>query len=522
MSRIDLIVKYQGDIDDLKEYGIEVVKLIGGFAIVCIDDQYYDRDMAIIKNHSSIVYVDEPDEMYYSIINSIRTSCISPVAFQYGTYGQGIFIAIIDSGIDYTSQLFKNSDGTTRIACIWDMTDDSGTSPIGYNRGTLYTKKDIDEAIQKGVSLGTKDISKHGTAVASICCGNFSANTSNNTGIATKASIIAVKLGNESGDKMPNTATLMMAVDFAIRISLGEYEEINRRKNAPIVVNISFGNNYGSHDGTSMMDLYLNGLLGVGRNTIVVGAGNEGDSDCHYRGVVFNNQTLEVLVTSKNIEKGYIDLYKDYGDDVDIEVERPNGNTYIVPKNGNTNPFTMAERYRIELKETLSEGLYTIRIKGINVKKGIIDMWIPNNLRDLGVGFIGSDAYVTLTEPGCAYSVITVGAYDAYKRSYASFSGRGYLRNADIVKPELVAPGVNIGTNINGENVLVTGTSFATPIVSGACALLMEWGIEQGNDLNMYGLKVKSSLIKNCVKIGELSVPNELVGYGALCLKIDV
>ena len=46
--------------------------------------------------------------------------------------GNGILIGFMDSGIDYTNSVFRNLDGSTRIAAIWDQTVQSGTPPRDF------------------------------------------------------------------------------------------------------------------------------------------------------------------------------------------------------------------------------------------------------------------------------------------------------------------------------------------------------------------------------------------------------
>ena len=73
-------------------------------------------------------------------------------------------------------------------------------------------------------------------------------------------------------------------------------------------------------------------------------------------------------------------------------------------------------------------------------------------------------------------------------------------------KPDLAAPGVGImAPDRDGGYSPVTGTSFAAPLVTGAAALLMEWGIVRENDPYLYGEKVKAYLRK-----GARRLPSEL------------
>lgn len=138
-----------------------------------------------------------------------------------------------------------------------------------------------------------------------------------------------------------------------------------------------------------------------------------------------------------------------------------------------------------------------------------------------GTRFYFQTPDATLTIPAAASRVISVGAYNSRTQSYAEFSGRGFLQMAGGAKPDLVAPGVNIRTaQVGGDYTTVTGTSFATPFVTGAAALMMEWGIVRGNDPYLYGEKVKAYLRRGARPLPGFDVyPNAQVGYGALCLR---
>lgn len=154
---------------------------------------------------------------------------------------------------------------------------------------------------------------------------------------------------------------------------------------------------------------------------------------------------------------------------------------------------------------------------------GHYEMWIP------GEGTLESGNRISQTskqhdtyKSGNCEAAITVGAYDSLTFSYADFSGRGPLtgESASAVKPDLVAPGVNVSTiSVGGSVMQFSGTSFSTPFVTGSAALLMEWGIVRENDIYLYGEKVKAYLRRGAKPMpGFEEYPNEAVGYGRLCL----
>ena len=156
-------------------------------------------------------------------------------------------------------------------------------------------------------------------------------------------------------------------------------------------------------------------------------------------------------------------------------------------------------------------------------------MYLPSEAaRSAGTRFVSSTPEVTLTIPSTATRAIAVGAYNSVYNAYADFSGRGYAaqgvglaeREIGSVRPTLVAPGVSLqAVTPGGTYQYVSGTSFATPVVAGSAALLMEWGIVREQDIFMYGEKVKASLIRGARRFPTPSQwPNEMYGWGALCL----
>lgn len=181
----------------------------------------------------------------------------------------------------------------------------------------------------------------------------------------------------------------------------------------------------------------------------------------------------------------------------------------------------------IPVETYINAGIWVFQLEPVLLITGEYQLYLPGQaVRSADTRFFAPTPELTLTVPSTAGKLITVGAiYGAYD-AYADFSGRGVRGEEELpgfpnTKPDLAAPGVNIvAARAGGGYEAYTGTSFSAPLVTGAAALMMEWGIVRGNDPYMYGEKLKAHLRRGARSVrGETRYPNERTGYGALCLE---
>lgn len=572
----ELIVKYNGDIERLQSNVIQVERLIAGYAIVTLPETLIETFTGL----EEVEYVEKPKRLYFSTFAGKQASCIFQVTEREPFLsGEGVLIAVIDSGIDYMSPEFRDMQGNTRIQFLWDQTlmpeqVNSGvaealpairqlneslaeeieglgpaTPPEGFLTGVEFSAGWINAALRSPSPdriVPTRDSSGHGTAVAAIAAAGGNLAEGRYRGVAPESELLVVKMGTPAPDSFPKTTELMRAVTYVVNkaVELGK----------PLAINLSFGNTYGSHDGTSLVERFLDNAAEIGRTVICVGSGNEGAAGGHVAGNFEMQQgegTKRIELSVGEYQRSFsVQLWKEYVDEFTIVLISPSGEqitlqqgavggqsyileeTEILVYQGEPSPYSVSQEIYFDFLPNntyVNQGIWIFLLRPIRTVVGNYDFYLPSsNVLNAGTRFFTPSPDKTLTIPSTSSKVITVGAYDALLEAYADFSGRGYpliSRTQDrlmsvSVKPDLAAPGVGIQTiGPDGTFVTVSGTSFATPFVTGSAALMMEWGIVQGNDRFLYGEKVKAYLRRGAVPIrGEAQYPNDKVGYGALCV----
>ena len=480
--------------------------------------------------------------------------------------GQGVLIGFLDTGIDYLREDFKASGGRTRIAAVWDQTiqsvnyeEDTGEAAgtEQYDReqvqgmvqyGTVYTREDINAALaaeREGQNpydiVPSRDENGHGTFLAGVAAAS---KTADYIGAAPEAEILMVKL--KPAKKylrdfylLPERVEAYSETDMMMGVRFLQQYAIREKK--PLVICVGLGTSSGSRTGALPFADLLNTLARQVNIVVVTCTGNEANNRTHTSGLaVSDTEPSEIEITVGADERGFVmEIWAESLDILSVAITSPSGERISrIPARIDTGGVYnfLLERSQVAVDYRVVEsasGYEVIFMRFINPAQGIwkihvysltnivgrYNAWLP--LKQFLSGdtyFLNSNPSTTLTEPGAAERVISVGAYNHITDASYAASGRGYTATG-LIKPDFVAPGVDVyGVRAGGGYTTRTGTSVAAAHAAGAAALLLTWGVTDGNLPYMGTNEVKSVLIRGAKRENNTVYPNNIYGYG----KMDV
>ncbi|MBW6409569.1 S8 family peptidase [Clostridium weizhouense] len=540
------IIQYEGDIiqEVSKEPNYYVLLINDKYAIISVPKNVEPFDIA--AKFSSVVYV-KPAEMYtLEEISPLEASQANFLQLELplNLTGKGVNIGIIDTGIDYLCEEFMDSNGQTRIEYIWDQTINSNNVDDSIPFGSVYTKAQIDEAIKaykEGKSpyeiVPSKDEIGHGTNMSGII-GSTGKNP-NLKGVVPECNFVVVKLIQDDSFKKQfnvdipvyNITSIFAAIEFLYRYSL--------RIAKPIVMYLPLGSSLGSHTGNDILGKYLESISSNSGIAIVTGTGNERNKRGHASGIIpvaggLNVMEIDVDPTQKNL---WLEVWVPSPNVMSIDIISPSGEnsgvmnalinstelyTFIFEKTSIKvnyylpEEFTGDELIRIRFYN-IQAGIWKIRLIGNYVLDGKFDAWLPQDgIKHRNTGFGGSDPYNTITNPGNSEYLLTAAAYNQNNNNIVNYSGMAPIDDF-VGKIDVAAGGVNALTVAPNNNVAtVNGTSVSAAILAGASAMLLEWGIVNGNYPYMYSQGMKAFIARGTLKrMGDI-YPNQQWGYGIL------
>ena len=480
--------------------------------------------------------------------------------------GQGVLIGFLDTGIDYLREDFKASGGRTRIAAVWDQTiqsvnyeEDTGEAAgtEQYDReqvqgmvqyGTVYTREDINAALaaeREGQNpydiVPSRDENGHGTFLAGVAAAS---ETADYIGAAPEAEILMVKL--KPAKKylrdfylLPEQVEAYSETDMMMGVRFLQQYAIREKK--PLVICVGLGTASGSRTGALPFADLLNTLARQVNTVVVTCTGNEANNRTHTSGLaVSDTEPSEIEITVGADERGFVmEIWAESLDILSVAITSPSGErisrsparidtggvyNFLLERSQvavNYRVVESASGYEVIFMRFINpaQGIWKIHVYSLTNIVGRYNAWLP--LKQFLSGdtyFLNSNPSTTLTEPGAAERVISVGAYNHITDASYVASGRGYTATG-LVKPDFVAPGVDVyGVRAGGGYTTRTGTSVAAAHAAGAAALLLTWGVTDGNLPYMGTNEVKSVLIRGAKRENNTMYPNNIYGYG----KMDV
>ncbi len=459
--------------------------------------------------------------------------------------GQGVVVAMIDTGIDYRNEAFLDSNGESRILAIWDQTIQEGTPPEGLFFGSEYTREDINRALASENPLAvvpTTDVLRHGTVMAGIAAGSAVGGGSSYLGAAPEADILVVKLKEAKqylreyyfvpeGIPAYQENDIMLGIAYANRFAI----DFQR----PVVLCLGIGTNMGDHGGNSFLGRYMNNIALQRSRAIVVCGGNEGIANHHYTWQFPTEDGERVAYRDVEIrvgegERGFmLEFWGSLPDIFNISVRSPGGESIPSIRLGveqrNTYRFIFedtvvtiqselvepgsGEEFFLFRFDAPTPGIWTLRVTTVGeVHNGVFHMWLPiTQFLSSTTYFLEASPDTTITEPAMTSEIISVTNYNHENNSFYLESGRGFSRTGRI-RPDFAAPGVSVPTLYGNR----TGSSLAAAITAGGVAQFMQWAVVEGNSPLAESREVRNYFIKGATRMPGLTYPNREWGYGAL------
>ncbi|SFR68201.1 S8 family peptidase [Anaeromicropila populeti] len=458
--------------------------------------------------------------------------------------GNGTLIGIYDTGIDYTNPIFQYPDGTTRIVSIWDQTIQSGNPPEGFLYGTEYTREEINRALKSENPfeiVPSRDTNGHGTMIAGIAGGN-EIPKENFYGVATDAEFVVVKLKEakkylKEFQCIPPGAIAYQENDFAFALQYLVNVAVQLMK--PMAICVAFGASEGPHDGRGTFNNYNALVAATPGIACMIAAGNEGNAKRHYFGMINDKTGYDIveLQVGKNEGNFTMQLWGEHPNFYTVDIISPSGEIIlgITPKRDAFQRFKfLFEGTIIYVDYQLSEiqtGSQLIFFRFINPTPGIwkfkvhergdvkigFHIWLPmQGFISENTFFLRYDPYTTVSAYANNPVPITITAYNPKDESIYLEAGRGYS-SIGVITPHIAAPGVNIiGPTLENGFAGFSGTSVAAAHAAGIAAMLLEWGVVQGNMPNMNSIEMKILLVRGARRSVTQTYPNREWGYGIL------
>jgi protocatechuate 3,4-dioxygenase beta subunit/subtilisin family serine protease len=513
-TRIQVLIQVKNPSESLNVQGVFIRSAVGNILSAQISPEAIER----LEMHPNVQYVERGAPLgLKSTVEASKNVKIEVTSGPLTETGKGVIVGIIDWGCDFTHGDFRNENGS-RILYFWDQTATPGIvgrPPLGHSGGVEFNKEQLDRVLSQPnpfVALGIEppDIGAHGTHVMGIAAGNGRDFPSAGVhGIAPEADIIFVQ---------PNTDDTNILGGFGDSVNLAEAVKYIFDKasslNKPAVINMSMGTNSGPHDGTTLVEQWIDRLLGQPGRAVVMALGNEHRQSLihtHSEGQLATGETTTLYWRARpqDFTPNEIEIWYSSRDIFVVEVVLPDGELVPIVEPNNSAIFDVGHvGTRVYVSNELNSplngdnriniivlspeniptesGVWQLRLTSRLSREGTFDAWIERDSPASISSFIGG-TYIrrkTLGSIQSARHAITVSNYDAETITLADSTSFGPTRDGRRA-PVAAAPGVNIlsarsryqeapDPQERTPYVAYTGTSMSSPYTAGVVACMLQ------------------------------------------------
>ena len=304
----------QEHITQIQNIGLEINHIYKYINAIRIDNVAYEKinDLTKISDLKLIEWQAPVYPMLDTAVKAIKvrdSDEYSPVVWDKGLYGEGINVAVLDTGVDNEHETFGVYDDQEVRRFIAGMNCDGGCPTDDQGNYEFTTEEDSNE--------DPDDFDGHGTHVASTVLGTGGDDDEDGdgepdyVGVAPGARLIDMKVMADWGSG--SSADINEAIEACIENVNTDWENDGEKNNGIQIMSMSLGTTSDS-DGTDSQSQLVNQANAAGI-AVIIAMGNDGDEEVPSPAAADWSIAVGAMDNSEDVTRNNDDLasYSNYG-----------------------------------------------------------------------------------------------------------------------------------------------------------------------------------------------------------------